>query len=94
MDCAECLASDTEWVEIEGEGELLYYSFVHCGQSGFEDKIPYVLGLAKFDEQVRILGLLKKDISETEINVGPKAGVVPVQLTPDRVSYELRKIQR
>ena len=40
IDCPKCLGSDTEWVEIKGEGELLSYSVVRYGPAGFEDKAP------------------------------------------------------
>ena len=52
-----------------------------------------VLGLAQLDDGIKVLALLSKSIPQTDIKVGMKVRIVPVELMPDRVSYELQKIE-
>ena len=90
-DCPKCLTSDVVWEEIRGEGELMSYSFVHYGPAGFEEKAPYILGVARFTDGTQTLALVSKDIPEADIKIGMKVKLAPVELEPDRISYELRK---
>ena len=92
-DCPKCLGSDIEWVEIKGDGELLTYSVVNYGPAGFEDEAPYTLGLTQFDGGIKILATLNKSIPQTEIKVGMKLRIVPIELMPDRISYAFQKVE-
>ena len=90
IDCSKCMTSDVEWVELKGEGELVSYSIVNYGPTGFEDIAPYILGVARFDDGIQIFALLSKSIPQDDIKVGMKVRIVPVELAPDRISYELQ----
>ena len=90
IDCPKCLASEMQWVEVKGEGELLSYSVVRYGPAGFEGEVPYSLGLAQFDNEIKVLAILSKSIPQTDIKVGMKVRVAPVELMADRISYELK----
>ena len=92
MDCPKCIASDMEWVELKGEGELVSYSIVNYGPVGFEDMAPYILGVARFAGGTQAFALLSKSIPQGDIEVGMKVRLVPVELANDRISYELQKI--
>ena len=90
-DCPACLTSDVEWLEIEGKGELLTYTKINYGPTGFENDAPYTLAIADFPKGIRVFGRLSRDIKESEINVGMGLKVVPVKLPDDRISYEFQK---
>ena len=90
IDCPKCMTSDVEWVELKGEGKLVSYSIVNYGPTGFEDKAPYILGVARFDDGIQVFALLSKSIPQDDIKVGMKVRIVPVELEPDRISYELQ----
>ena len=92
MDCSKCLLTDMEWFEIKGNGRLATYSIVNYGPAGFEDKVPYALAVGEFEDGIKILGFLSRDIEESDIKVGMGVKVVPVKLPDDRVSYEFQKV--
>jgi hypothetical protein len=93
IDCPKCLLGDMEWKEIKGNGELISYTVVQYGPTGFEDKTPYTLGIAEFPGGIRALASLNQDIPESETRVGMKVKVVSVKLPPDRISYEFQKVR-
>ncbi len=91
MDCPNCLSSDAEWFEINGNGKLLTYTTVNYGPTGFEDEAPYTLAIAGFAEDLKVFGRMSKSIEEGDIKIGMDVKVVPVKLANDRVSYEFQK---
>lgn len=93
-DCPKCLGEEIRWREIKEEGKLLSYTVVHYGPAGFEDKIPYILGLAEFTEGVKVLALFNREIPLEKIRIGMKIKVVPVKFPPDRISYEFQLNRR
>jgi len=90
VDCPKCLVSDMEWFEVRGNGKLLTYCQVNYGPQGFEDKVPYVLGIGEFEEGIKIFALLNRDIKEHEIKLGMMLKVTPIKLPGDRLSFEFQ----
>ena len=91
MDCSECLSSEVEWVEVKGKGKLISYTILQFAPTGFEDDLPYTLGLVEFNGGLRIFGRLSKDIPPGDLGVGLEVKPVPVKISPDRISYEFQK---
>ena len=91
MDCPKCLHSDVEWFKIEGNGELLTYSIVNYGPTGFENDAPYTLAIADFADGLRVFGRLSRDIKESDIRIGMALKIAPVKLANDKISYEFQK---
>ena len=91
MDCSECLSSEVEWVEVKGKGKLISYTILQFAPTGFEDDLPYTLGLVEFNGGLRIFGRLSKDIPPEELRVGLGVKPVAVKISPDRISYEFQK---
>ena len=57
--CIGCHGSEMEWVEMEGKGELLAFTSIAVGppfmmEEGFDRKHPYVSGLVKLGEGVKV----------------------------------------
>jgi len=57
--------------------------------AGFEKDVPYLLGVAQFDDGTKVFGRLDKSLDESIIKPGVKVVVKVVHLDNDRVTYEL-----
>ncbi len=90
-DCANCLSSNVEWVQLSGKGKLITYTTAHFAPVGFEDDAPYTLALVELEEGPRVLAHLSKEITKEETKIGMTLELVPVSLAEGRISYELRK---
>ena len=81
--CHECGGMETEWVDMDGDGELLAFSFSPMGITNFT-KEPVVSGFAKLkegmyycavienmkpEEQPALLERLKKETVKVELVV-------------------------
>jgi len=91
MDCSVCGASEVEWIEIDELGELVAYSTVMYGPTGFEDDVPYTIAVIRFPSGVQMFGRISKQVPINTIKVGMKLKVVSIKLPLDRVSYEFIK---
>ena len=87
-DCPYCLSDDMEWLEIKDEGILLSYSTSMYGPAGFENKVPYTLGIVQFLGKVNVIAPVSKDINPKNLKIGIKLKVRPVKLNEQRASYE------
>jgi uncharacterized protein len=87
VDCSWCLASDMEWIKIEGTGNLLSFTKVNYAPTGFESDVPYTLGLVDFNG-VRVFGRFNKGIPEEQIKAGMKLKAEAITLPNGQVSYE------
>lgn len=92
-DCAGCLSSDIEWIEIKGTGRLLTFTTVNYGPTGFENDAPYTLGIAEFEEGLKVLGRVSKLVSPSDIKVGMKVKLTPQKLANGNLIYELRPLK-
>jgi uncharacterized OB-fold protein len=92
MDCSNCNSSDMEWLGVKGKGRLISYSTLYFAPTGFEDDLPYTLGLAEFEQGVKIFGRLSKEIPQDELKIGMELKVAPVILPADRISYQFEKV--
>ena len=91
MECSKCMANTMEWIEVNPNNKLVTYTIVRYGPAGFEKIAPYVIAIGESPEGQRVLGLLSKDIPESDIKVGMKLKLTPVKLEGGRTSYEFQK---
>jgi uncharacterized OB-fold protein len=87
IDCPQCLKSDCEWFEITGEGKLMAFSEVNYGPLGFEDKTPYALGVARFDNDIQIMAIFDKELPGKNIRIGMSVEVTPIVSDEGRIFY-------
>ena len=87
-DCPSCLSDDMEWVEIKETGTLISFSTAMYGPAGFENKVPYTLGIGRFSDNINILAAVAKEIDPQTLKIGMKIKIKPVKLSEERVSYE------
>ncbi len=85
--CIKCLCEDMEWVKIEGTGKLVSFTEVNYGPTGFENDVPYILGLVDFDG-VGVFGRFSKDVSVEKLAVGSSVKAETVAFPSGQVSYQ------
>jgi len=89
-DC-DCMVGQPEWIGLSGNCRLVTYTIVHFAPASFRYDVPYVLGVAQFEEGPTVFAPLSKDIKQEEIKIGMQLKLVPAKLPGDKTIYELRK---
>ena len=89
-DC-KCMKGEMEWAELSGNCQLRTFTTLHFAPASFRYEVPYVLGVAQFEEGPTVLAPLSKEIKEDEIRIGMSLKLVPTELIGGRMIYELRK---
>jgi len=85
-DCLKCLNDTIEWIEYSGKGTLVSFTIIHAAPKGFEDIVPYTLGIVNLKEGGRLIAWTK-DITDKEIKIG-----MPVKIIP-RIFEEIEEIK-
>jgi len=88
-DC-DCMSSELEWIELSGNCQLITFTTVHFAPASFRYDVPYVLGVAQFEEGPTVFAPLSKDIKEEDIKIGMRLKLVPTRLAGDKIIYELK----
>ena len=90
MDCGTCSSSEMEWIEINDLGELLAFSTIMYGPTGFENEVPYTIAVIRLPNGVQIFGRISRKVPLGEIKVGMKLKVSPIKMSSGRVSFEFQ----
>lgn len=72
-----------EWRTVSGRGKVYSYTITYVATAGFEDKVPYAIGLIELDEGVRIIGNMI-NVKPEEMKVG-----MPVKVAFERLSDDI-----
>ena len=94
-DCPQCLSGDFEYKEFSGKATLVTYTKIHAAPTGFEDDVPYTIGVVDLEESGRLLAWFGDTISDDEIEIGMKLQVVPrifEEIEEIKVYYSLEKV--
>lgn len=67
--------ANLEWRQASGKGRLYSFTTMHVAGPGFEDRVPYLVGLVELDEGVRIIANL------VGVGVGEATIGMPVRVT-------------
>jgi uncharacterized OB-fold protein len=60
--CPHCQSGELGWQAAAGAGTLMSFTVLRAGApEGFEDELPYALGVVRLDEGVQLLGRLMPD---------------------------------
>lgn len=86
-DCAACLSGEFEYVPLTGRGTLLTYSRISAAPTGFEDLVPYSVGVVDLEEGGRLLAWVGDTIPEGSLKIGMRLQVVP------RIFEEIEEIR-
>jgi len=93
-DCPKCLEGDFEFSEISGKGTLHTYSKIAAAPTGFEDVVPYTVGVVDLEEGGRLLAWIGETIKDDEVEIGMAIQVVPrifEEVEEIKVYYSLEK---
>jgi uncharacterized OB-fold protein len=86
-DCLECMAGEFELVEISGKGTLHTFTRIDAAPTGFDDDVPYTVGVVDLEEGGRLLAWFGETIPEERIEIG-----MPLQVVP-RIFEEIEQIK-
>ena len=89
-DCLRCRKSDMNWVPIEGRAKLITFTEVFFGPPAFEQSTPYFLGLAEFDNGLRVFAPISKSIELKELKPKIELVLKPAH-SGEGVYYQLEK---
>ena len=92
-DCIECMSPDFEWLEYSCECTLHTFTVIHAAPTGFDDMVPYIIGIVDLPEGGRLLGWIQ-GIEKDEIEIGMPLRVVPKifeEIEEIKVYYTLEK---
>jgi len=85
-DCGKCGASSMEWIELDGEGELVTFTQVFVKPPSFSDESDYIVGIARLKEGVNALAWLV-GVEREKIRLGMKVRLVAEVSAEGRPSY-------
>ena len=93
-DCAACMAAEFDYKEVSGRATLHTFTRIDAAPTGFEDEIPYIVGVADLEEGGRALAWIGDTIPEDEIRIGMELQIVPRifdEVEDIKVYYSLEK---
>lgn len=67
--CTNCLSTNLEWLEINGEGKLLSYTIIHIAPEQFQELAPYIVGIVELDNGPRLPGMVR-EVNPEAIKIG------------------------
>jgi len=86
-DCPACLSGAFEFFEISGRGTVNTFTRIEAAPAGFEDQVPYTIGVVDLEETGRLLAWFGETIPEEDIAIDMEVQVVP------RIFEELEEIK-
>lgn len=87
VDCAECLTTGLDWVELSSEAEIVTFTHVVVRPTTFQQQKPYTVAIGKLNEGVKVLAWLT-GFKLSEIKVGMKAKLVAKVMPEGNATYE------
>jgi uncharacterized OB-fold protein len=87
VDCAECLSTGLEWVELSTEAEIETFTHVVVRPTTFQQNKPYTVAIGKLKEGVKVLAWLT-GFKLSEVKVGMKAKLVAKVTAEGNPTYE------
>jgi uncharacterized OB-fold protein len=93
-DCEDCMSGDFEFFEVSGKATLHTFTKIVAAPTGFEDTVPYIVGVVDLEEGGRALAWFGESIGEGDIKIGMPLQIVPQifeELEEIKVYYSLEK---
>ena len=76
-DCPQCLSADFEFVEYNGKGKLFTFSTIAAAPTGFENDVPYTIGVVELEQGGRLLAWIGDTIPLADVKIGMDVQTVP-----------------
>jgi uncharacterized OB-fold protein len=86
-DCGACMSDAFEFVEVSGKGRLHTFTKIVAAPTGFEDVVPYTVGVVDLDDGGKALAWFGETIGDDDIRIGMELQLVP------RIFEELEEIK-
>ncbi len=93
-DCEACMSGNYEFVELSGKSILQTFTKIVAAPTGFEDVVPYTVGVVDLEEGGRALAWFGDSVQEDEIEIGMELQIVPQifdEVEEIKVYYSLEK---
>lgn len=71
-----------QWKDVSGTGTLYSYTITYVPMPGFEDQVPYPVGVVELKEGVRIISSLR-NVKNEDLKIGMKLKVCWEKATDD-----------
>lgn len=71
-----------QWRVVSGKGTVYSYTLTHVPTPGFQDRVPYLVGLVELDEKVRIIGNIV-NVDPADVKIGMRVQVTFEKLSDD-----------
>ena len=81
--CPDCGSKEFVKYTLPGKGKLVTYTIIRTAPSGFEDLVPYAVGIIKLDDGVQILAQITDCDPET-LKIGDKVVAKFRRINEDR----------
>ncbi|MEM2103408.1 MAG: Zn-ribbon domain-containing OB-fold protein [Candidatus Bathyarchaeia archaeon] len=89
-DCAECLGSNMEWVELDGEATIEAFTHVVVRPATFQHEKPYTIAIGRLKEGVRVLARIS-GFKLSEVKIGMKTRLAVKVTSEGELTYEFIK---
>ncbi len=86
-DCGACGSSEVEWIELNGEGEVVTFTQVFVKPASFSEEPAYIVAIARLKEGVKALAWLT-GVEREDVKVGMKVKLAAKVFSDKRVAYE------
>ena len=86
-DCGNCGASEVEWIELDGEGEVVTFTQVFVKPASFSEEPSYIVAIARLKEDVKVLAWLT-GVKREDVKAGMKVKLVAKTFSNKKVAYE------
>lgn len=86
-DCGACNKSEVEWIELDGEAEVVTFTQVFVKPASFSDEQSYIVAIARLKEGVKALAWLT-GVKREDVHVGMKVKLVAKLTSDGRAVYE------
>jgi uncharacterized OB-fold protein len=93
-DCSVCRHGEFEYTEMSGMGTVMTHTTIEAAPAGFEDDVPFHLGVIDLEETGRLLANFGETIDPDEIAIDMPVQVVPRMFEESeaiKVYYTLEK---
>ena len=90
-ECGNCLSSEMDWVEIDGEGEVEAFTHVVVRPESFKQHPPYTLVIGKLKNGVKVFARLS-GVSIADVKVGMKIRLKAKVVEGNEVVYEFTPV--
>ncbi len=90
MDCPECRGSGVDWVPIDGNARLVTFTEVYFAPPAFQQRTPYLLGVAELADGLRVFAPISSEIDRKELKPGTSLVLRPKK-AGESVYYQLER---